>query len=50
MRTLIAANWKMNGSVNWMDKPADFDRILPSFKRDSIDVLICPPHGQAGWR
>ncbi|MGB0908229.1 MAG: triose-phosphate isomerase [Maricaulaceae bacterium] len=43
MRSLIAANWKMNGSVGWIDKPERFDQILPQAGRESIDVLICPP-------
>lgn len=43
MRTLIAANWKMHGSMDWVEKPARFDAILPPSERKEIDVLICPP-------
>jgi len=43
MRTLIAANWKMHGSMDWVDKPARFDAILSPSERKDIDVLICPP-------
>ncbi len=43
MRTLIAANWKMHGNMDWVDKVADFDALLPSAQRKSVDVLICPP-------
>lgn len=43
MRTLIAANWKMHGTLDWADKPAAFEAILPASGRTDIDVLICPP-------
>ena len=43
MRTLIAANWKMHGNRDWVEKPAEFEAILPRAKRKDIDVLICPP-------
>ena len=43
MRTLIAANWKMHGNRDWIDKVAAFDALLPSAQRKSVDVLICPP-------
>jgi len=43
MRTLIAANWKMHGNSSWVDKPKEFETILPHSKRMDIDVLICPP-------
>ena len=42
-RTLIAANWKMNGDVSWADKSLQFDRACPQSSRDHLDVLICPP-------
>ena len=44
MRTLIAANWKMNGNLNWAAKPLAFEGILAREKRLDIDILICPPH------
>lgn len=44
MRTLIAANWKMNGNLNWAAKPLEFEAAYPRKKRLGIDVLICPPH------
>ena len=43
LRTLIAANWKMNGDATWFDKPVQFDRALPQSDREYLDVLICPP-------
>lgn len=43
MRTLIAANWKMHGRLDWVAKTAEFDKILPQSQRGDIDVLICPP-------
>jgi triosephosphate isomerase len=43
MRTLIAANWKMHGGLDWVAKTAEFDKILPQGQRGDIDVLICPP-------
>lgn len=44
MRTLIAANWKMNGDLTWAAKPLSFEARLPINQRSTIDVLICPPH------
>lgn len=43
MRTLIAANWKMHGALDWMSKPDDFNAIFPKSGRKHLDVLICPP-------
>ena len=43
MRTLIAANWKMHGGLDWAAKTAEFDKTLPQGQRGDIDVLICPP-------
>ncbi|WP_427450274.1 triose-phosphate isomerase [Litorimonas sp. WD9-15] len=43
LRPLIAANWKMNGSPDWVDKPLEFDALFPQGQRKSLDVLICPP-------
>lgn len=43
MKTLIAANWKMHGALDWVKKPAQFDTLLPAKGRKAIDVLICPP-------
>lgn len=43
MKPLIAANWKMNGSMDWVKKTGSFDAILPKESRGDIDVLICPP-------
>jgi len=43
LRTLIAANWKMNGDATWFDKPVQFDRAFPQSDREYLDVLICPP-------
>lgn len=43
IRSLIAANWKMNGGPDWADKPLRFDALYPLSERDHIDVLICPP-------
>lgn len=44
MRTLIAANWKMNGNLNWAAKPLEFEALFPFKDRRHFDVLICPPH------
>lgn len=43
MRPLIAANWKMHGSLDWDQKPAKFDKFLPASKRQQLDILICAP-------
>ena len=43
MRPLIAANWKMNGDMDWARRPTDFNALLPKAQRKNIDVLICPP-------
>jgi len=43
MRTLIAANWKMHGQLDWVKKTASFNDTLPEGQRTDIDVLICPP-------
>lgn len=43
MRTLIAANWKMHGDMSWIDKPTEFEKLLPAKNRADIDILICPP-------
>lgn len=43
MKTLIAANWKMHGALDWVKKPVQFDTLLPAKDRKAIDVLICPP-------
>jgi len=43
LRTLIAANWKMNGNASWFDKPVQFDRAFPQSDREYLDILICPP-------
>jgi len=42
MKTLIAANWKMQGNLSWVQKPAEF-RALFAQSDDNIDVLLCPP-------
>ncbi len=39
-RTLIAGNWKMNGSVSSLDF---FDAIAPAARNSPADILICPP-------
>jgi len=44
MRTLIAANWKMNCNLNWAAKPLAFEAHFPLKQRQTLDVLICPPH------
>ncbi len=43
MRPLIAANWKMHGSLNWDQKLAQFDEFLPASHRGALDILICAP-------
>jgi len=43
MRCLIAGNWKMNGTMDWIDKPGLFDSFFPQSDRKDVDVLICPP-------
>ena len=40
MRTLIAANWKMNGKLDWAAKPLAFEALFPCKQRLSLDVLI----------
>ena len=39
-RTLIAGNWKMNGSVAAL---GFFDAVAPVAKEADADILICPP-------
>ena len=39
-RTLIAGNWKMNGSVSSLDF---FDAIAPAARNSQAEILICPP-------
>lgn len=41
MKQLIAANWKMNGTPDWVSKVTDLNRRIDEA---SCDVLICPPH------
>jgi triosephosphate isomerase len=43
LRPLIAANWKMNGDMSWVFKPADFAALYHAEDREHLDVLICPP-------
>lgn len=43
MRTLIAANWKMHGTLDWAAKPDDFNAVFPKSERNHLDILICPP-------
>jgi len=43
VRTLIAANWKMHGDLDWARKPLDFDAHFSQDEREHLDVLICPP-------
>ena len=33
----------MHGDMSWADKPQQFDTHLEQSKRQSIDILICPP-------
>ena len=33
----------MHGNLDWVDKVAAFDALLPAAQRTSVDVLICPP-------
>ena len=40
-RTLIAANWKMNGDLALLDSM--LDAVSSSGHSDSVDTLICPP-------
>ena len=42
MKTLIAANWKMHGNLDWVQKPAEFRNIY-SGNNDNIEILLCPP-------
>jgi len=42
MKTLIAANWKMNGSLEWTGKPAAFAAAYQP-KQQGAEILICPP-------
>lgn len=44
MRTLIAANWKMHGRKDWVNKLENFNEILPYQDRLKTLVLICPPY------
>ena len=39
---LVAANWKMNGSLGLIDKM--IDALTPNFGDISGQVVICPPH------
>jgi len=43
MRPLIAGNWKMHGDMSWLDKPSEFEALLPATEREHLDILICPP-------
>jgi len=43
MRPLIAGNWKMHGSLEWVDKPHEFETLMPAAERSHLDILICPP-------
>ena len=43
MRPLIAGNWKMHGDMDWIDKPSEFNGLMPAAEREHLDVLICPP-------
>ena len=43
MRPLIAGNWKMHGDMDWIDKPSEFNGLMPPAEREHLDVLICPP-------
>ena len=43
MRPLIAGNWKMHGDMDWIDKPGEFNGLIPAAEREHLDVLICPP-------
>lgn len=43
MRPLIAGNWKMHGDMSWVEKPAEFAKLMPASEREHLDVLICPP-------
>nr|WP_233353636.1 triose-phosphate isomerase [Hellea balneolensis] len=43
MRPLIAGNWKMHGDMSWIEKPAQFDTLMPATERGHLDILICPP-------
>ena len=40
MKTLIAANWKMNGTAAWRSKPREFREYCAHDSQ--VDVLICP--------
>ena len=42
MKTLIAANWKMNGDFSWVEKPTEFRNFYPKDNKH-VDCLICPP-------
>ncbi|MBL4870966.1 MAG: triose-phosphate isomerase [Robiginitomaculum sp.] len=42
MKTLIAANWKMNGDLSWAQKPEVFRQVF-KVEQESVDILICPP-------
>lgn len=43
LKPLIAANWKMHGSPDWIDHPAAFDAFYAQGDREHLDILICPP-------
>lgn len=43
MRPLIAGNWKMHGDMSWIEKPTEFEALMPAIERQHLDVLICPP-------
>ncbi len=42
MKTLIIANWKMNGSMDWVEKPAQFQSHL-QVSNAKAHYIICPP-------
>ena len=42
MKTLIVANWKMHGRLDWRTKPAEFCEYFEA-DTDSVECVICPP-------
>lgn len=43
MRQLIAANWKMNGTLSWAQKGKALAALLTPQIKANADLLICPP-------
>lgn len=42
MKSMIVANWKMNGGLDWRTKPAEFMDYFENDQRH-VECVICPP-------